>query len=404
MFRTDIAGALPRVSGALAGAGELVQAQSLAVEILDRAEDVLALERDWRALEDQCANTALFQSFAWCANHMAFSASRSDFRPCVLALRHNLELVGLLPLCVRNVHGIRCATGLCEPFQLYTELLLAPGIAPVEAADAVASVLRNLPADYLHLGQVRDDGPLAQCLRHLRSRAVEGDVAPFVDLTAWPDFDGFLKSRNAKTRKNLRNATNRLKRDGPLTHRIAAAAQERREIIERCHAGREAWLQRLGLTSRAFREENFSEFLARFADARATGVEILAMTLEHCGKPIADQWGFVYHGCYYAFMATWDVEYESFSPGRLHLGEVIRTCFDRQLAVADFMIPGVAYKFTWTESAAPVRDHVLVLRLRGHLQVHLWLGLLRPAAKRVFGIIPARLRGILVKRVLPLLE
>jgi CelD/BcsL family acetyltransferase involved in cellulose biosynthesis len=302
------------------------------------------------------------------------------------------------------VRGLKCATGLCEPFQLYTELLLAPQIAPEEIAPILKRAFRDLPADYLHLGQVREEGTLARCLRLLHSRAVDGDVAPYVDLTAWPDFDSFLKSRNAKTRKNMRNAANRLKRDGELCHKAARSAQESQDIIARCHAGREAWLQRLGLISQAFREENFGEFLARFADTRATGIETLAMTLEHNGRPIADQWGFVYRGRYYAFMATWDGDYEAFSPGRLHLGEVIKTCYDRGIAVADFMIPGVAYKFTWTESAAPVRDHVLGLRLRGHLQVLLWLGLLRPAAKRVFGSIPPQLRGFLVRRVLPLIE
>ncbi len=307
-------------------------------------------------------------------------------------------------MAIRRVRGLRVATGLCEPFQMYSEILLAPGTRIDQIVPALAARLRRLPADYLHFGQVRADSRLAQCMAALGARSVDADAAPFVDLGRWTDFDSFLKSVNAKTRKNMRNAANRLERTGRLTHRCAETSADRREVVERCHAGREAWLKRLGLTSRAFREEDFSAFLLRFADGSATGIETLAMTLAHDDRPIADQWGFVHGGRYYAFMATWDPAYEASSPGRLHLGEVIRTCFERKITFADFMIPGVPYKFTWTDHAMPVADHVLALNLRGQLQVRLWLAFLRPTAKRLIARIPASLRGVLVKRVLPWFE
>ncbi len=133
-------------------------------------------------------------------------------------------------------------------------------------------------------------------------------------------------------------------------------------------------------------------------------IELLAMTLCHGDKPVADQWGFVHKGRYYAFMATWDTDYEAASPGKLHLGEVINACYARGIHTADFMIPGSAYKFTWTERAMPVADHLLALTWRGELQTKVWLQWLRPRAKRLLTRLPAGLRGRLLKLVLPAVE
>jgi CelD/BcsL family acetyltransferase involved in cellulose biosynthesis len=150
---------------------------------------------------------------------------------------------------------------------------------------------------------------------------------------------------------------------------------------------------------------DFGAFLQRFSHPdKANGIETIAMSLMHGETPISDQWGFVYRGRYYAFMATWNPDYEAASPGRMHLGEVIQTCFEEGFDIADFMIPAASYKLTWTDHAAPVKDYVLALGLRGQIYTSLWLNFARPLSKRVFFALPAGVRGKLVKSVLPLVE
>ena len=118
----------------------------------------------------------------------------------------------------------------------------------------------------------------------------------------------------------------------------------------------------------------------------------MAMSLTIDDQPVADQWGFVFNGRYYAYVATWQPEFEEASPGKLHLEEVIRACHERGLGVADFLMPAVRYKFTWTETAVPVADYALPLSLSARLQFSLWSGHIRPWLKRTALKIPAGLR------------
>ena len=108
--------------------------------------------------------------------------------------------------------------------------------------------------------------------------------------------------------------------------------------MARTYEGRAAWLERMGLTSRAFDDVGFEDFLARLEATDETGVELLAMSLMLDDAPIAEQWGIVHDGCYYAFISSWDGAYEDSSPGRLHLGDVIEACYARGLRRVDFII------------------------------------------------------------------
>lgn len=379
--------------------------RELRTAMLNRASDILALESEWRSLETEAPDTVLFQSFDWCRNHLDFMAGQSDFRPRVLTVRRKGRLVALLPLCEQQKSRLRVLTGFSEPFQQYTELLVSAAVDPRSLRRPLQAALSAAGADFLHFGQVREDGALALALKDIVSETAERDAAPYVVLSDYPDFAAYQKTVRSKTRKNLRNARNRLERDAPVRHARAFHGELFNQVVERVFDGREAWLERLGLTSRAFRDERFAAFLARFTElGRTAGIKTIAMSLTHGDTPLSDQWGFVYRGRYYAFMATWNPAYEAASPGRMHLGEVIRTGFEEGFKVADFMIPASRYKMNWTDRAVPVRDYVLGFSLPGKLYTRVWLGYLRPRSKRWLFAMPQALRTFISRRLLPLID
>ncbi len=372
---------------------------------LNTLEEIEAISDEWRRLEALCPDTVLFQSYDWCCNFHVFAeetrTGEGRFRPIVVIIRKNGTLVGLMPMALQTKRKMKLLTGFTEPFQQYTEILLDPSVEVAGLRNAFVAELKKTGADYLHFGQVRQDGKLAELLEGIARPSGELDAAPFVAISDFYDHETYLKTIRSKTRKNLRNARNRLERDAELVHHVGRDGDLMREVVARVYEGREAWLERLGITSRAFRDENFEAFLKRFSDDdKAKGVETLAMSLKHGGVPVSDQWGFVFRGRYYAFMATWNPLYEAASPGRLHLGEVIKTCFDEGLATADFLMPASSYKMTWTDQAVPVTDYVLATSLRGKLYCGLWLDLVRPLAKRIFFKFPAGIRGSIMKMFL----
>jgi len=359
-----------------------------------------ALETEWTEVDRAAAGATLFQSFAWCRS--VFDHHRrhgAGLAPLVLTLRERGRLVGVLPLRRAGAGLARIAIGFGEPYQQYSDVLLSPD-APENAAARLLEAACRLPGiDGISLLKVRDDSPLAPLLSARGAIRSNEDAAPFVDLRPYPAFATYLATLNAKTRKNMRNAKNRLLRHGALEHRVLSDPAEVRALIERAHAGRERWLAQQGLTSRAFRDPTFAAFSAAFADA-GSALRTLAMTLTLDGRPIADQWGFLHNGRYYAYVATWAPQYEEASPGKLHLEQVIHACHERGVSVADFLMPAARYKFTWTNRAVGVADYALPLSLAARMELSLWSGRLRPLLKRTALQLPASLRGRLAKAFL----
>jgi CelD/BcsL family acetyltransferase involved in cellulose biosynthesis len=359
-----------------------------------------ALEDEWRALEAETERPCIFQSYAWSRAVWDHHARHGqDFEPVILTIRERGGLVGLLPLKVQRNGLARFLTGLGEPYQQYTDLLVSPGASRSAARRLLDAACRFRGAEGLSLLKIRDDSPLAQLLLERGAIRSNEDAAPFVDLAPFTDFKAYHATVNAKTRKNMRNARNRLARGGTLMHRVLADPGEIDALVARAHAGRERWLEELGLTSRAFRDDTFGAFVRALAMPES-GVATMAMSLTLEGKPIADQWGLVFNNRYYAYVATWDPAFEEASPGKLHLEEVIRACHARGIAVADFLMPAVPYKFTWTDSAVPVADYTLPLSPRARLHAWLWAGHVRPALKRIALRLPVGIRSRIARLLL----
>ena len=353
----------------------------------------------WQAIEGAAPAPTFFQSFQWCRLVFDLEASRTapELSPLVLVASEAGRIVGLLPLKRMRSAAASVLTGLGEPFQQYTDLVLAPD---ADARKVLAAMLRSKAigrdTDAIEFRKVRGDSALFEALGDITKTLQPVDAAPFVDLRPHHDFASYHKTVNAKSRKNMRNQRNRLVRDAPLTAHVYTTATEIGTLISSSFEGRLEWLEREGLSSRAFRDPDFGRFVGRFADAADTGIEILAVALRHGVTPIAEQWGFVHKGRYYAYVASWDPAYEEASPGKLIMEEVLRAAHARGVEIADFLMPAARYKLTWAEEATPVYDVVLPLTLRGRLTAKLWTGWLRPVAKRAVLSMPAGMRAMLV--------
>lgn len=383
----------------------------LQVEIVSEPDVIFDLEADWRELEDKCNDDGLlYQSFDWCANYLNFmlqskALEAGALQPKIITIRKdNGQLVALLPLGVKMVKGCKVLTGFTEPFQQYSEILLDPETPITPISKALARAFGRCGADYLHLGYARTDSRLAKCLKGIAKQRGDEEDAPYVDLRLWPDYETYYAGIGAKSRKSMRRSINRLEHSAPLSQCLHRGERQTADLIRRVYKGRNAWLASHGLTSRAFRDEEFEAFLRCFSNTERTGVEILAMSLCHGETAISDQWGFVYRGRYYAFMSTMDDQYRAFSPGKLHLGEAIKTCYEKGIKIVDFTVPIMPYKMTWTDKVAHLVDYMRPLTLRGFLQVYIWHCFIRPVGKKIVPALPAWARGLISRFILPLFE
>lgn len=366
--------------------------------VVATAAELEAIAADWRDLEATSPGATLFQGYGWARAVFDFEAARqnSAFTPVIVTLRRRGRLVAVLPL--ERIDG-RFRTALMPlggAFPQYADLLADPAI---DARAALAALLKAAsaacPADMVTFLKVRAGSRLAAGMPQTAIATGTTGGAPFVDLTLHPDFAAYFATLKPKTRKNMRNARNRLEREAPLTHHVAADPAETRALIDRTVAGRAGRLREQGLTSRAFTDPDFADFCRSLAGR--SDLEILAMSLRHGGTPIAEQWGFVHNSRYYAFVASRDFEQSDESPGKLHLKDVIETCSSARLDMADLLVPVMPYKLTWATGVAQVADYALPLTPKGYAGIVIWDQRLRPWAKALFLGLPKPLRGLLMK-------
>lgn len=371
---------------------------ALRADVVRTREGFDAMARQWAGLEAQVDGAVLFQGSGWARAIFDFEARRGNgaFDPVVVTLSDGQRLVAVLPLERIRTSARTVLAPLGHAFSQYSDVLIDAGLEP---RDAIARLLRMAitaaPCDAVSFLKVRGDSNLAKGMpaNHLVTGTEQG--APYVALDAFADYAAYFWTIKPKTRKNMRNARNRLERDGAVTHHIAETAGETLGIIERTLMGRTDRLRDQGLSSRAFRDAAFTTFCT--AMAGRSDLPVLAMSLRHSGEPIAEQWGFIHKRRYYAFVASRDFINSDESPGKLHLGEVIHACAERGLAGADLMVPVMPYKLTWATDVVTVRDYALPVTPRGVLVLNLWDRALRPLFKKTMLRLPRGLRSLALK-------
>ena len=371
--------------------------RNVEVTAITSIDECLSLKDEWLELEQNNSGADFFQSWYWTERFLRHIEKDPRSQPFILTARMQNRLIALLPLSIQNRKFRSCLTGLAEPYQQYTEMLVFDGADTKEIFSGWLEEIKKTDVDYLQLGQVRTDSHLFQAMNGLVSPSGEQEAAPFVDLSVWKDFEAYSGSLNRKTRKTMRNAHNRLAKTDRISHSVFYNGSDLQRIMENVYEGRRSWLHKNGLTSRAFSDPDFKKFVSQLKDSDNCQVQMIATELKHGDATVAEQIGFIHKNCYYAFMSGWNPEYEQISPGRMHLGEILKTCYAMNLQKADFMIPAVPYKFTWAKEAIGVSDYVLPLTMRGFAYNRIWLNLLRPIAKTLIYKLPKGFRSKLFK-------
>jgi CelD/BcsL family acetyltransferase involved in cellulose biosynthesis len=368
---------------------------SPAVTAVQTWAEIAAIAREWSELEQQSGVASFFQSPAWSLlAHRTFrEIYRDKFKPLIMTVRRGRKLIAVAPLRIVRVGPVRLAIDLTDPFGQYGGMLIADDADRNAIVANVLATLRSATGiDGLSLRRVRVDSHAYPALLQHGFATGAPDAAPFVDLRLYPDFAAYHHTLNAKSRKNLRNLRNRLARIAPVHHRVATG-DDVWQVIDQSFEGRLHWLDEHGIPSMAFGHPAFSAMLAGirgFADRNE--LSLLAMGL-YCGDdPVSLQWGFIHRGRYYAYIAARNPAFDDFSPGRLHLEDVIRTCFERNIQICDFLAPAARYKLTWTETATDVTDVAVPFTLAGRLWLDAWSRRLRPALKNHYAQLPLWLR------------
>ncbi|MEM7045230.1 MAG: GNAT family N-acetyltransferase [Pseudomonadota bacterium] len=338
-----------------------------------------------------CADQPLFfQSPNWLRHVLAIRNDQGaeNWRLCLATAWRQSRLVAVWPLLVQREGICRIARSLDDPFGQLAGLPIDQG---EDASAFIVAVTDHLKmeglADGVMIERVADHTDLHRALENRGAKITFSDQSAVVDFRPHDNFQAYLKTRKPKTRKNLRNARNRLTRDHGIEHDIITGDGDIRSIVDQAFKGRLVWMQDNAKTAPAFRDSDFRRLLSALNDSPVKD-SLIGFRLRSGDMPIAVQWGFLHAGRYYAFISARNPKFDAYSPGRVHLGMVLEACFERGISVVELMAPASAYKMNWTDESRRIDDFGLAFNARGYLYLDLWRRNGRSMARRLYHGLP----------------
>lgn len=374
---------------------------TLQVTTIRCLDDMMGIEASWKELEARSAGAVFFQSFDWC--HLIWR-TKPDLDVRIVVVGSLQQPLAIWPLQIDKSGFGRFASDLSDPFGQYSDLLVDGSVDATAVHQALLDEIRRWRVDGIIARKVRADAALYVLLKQNDAAVVEQLAAPAVTFRKYKDYTTYHESISKKTRKNLRNYSNRMERLGRIDHVVETCPSQCADVIRRCFDMRSNWLLERGQSSVAFADTSFSQILLGLAEEHRCQPQLRTMQL--CltsdglhgtaeGQLLGElslHLGFVHNGRYYAYMAAKNPDFDHFSPGRVHMLSLIEACFDEGLDTVDFLPPDMPYKQNFACETVAVESLAIPFSLRGRFAIDVWQNTLRPMVKRAFQKLPTAVR------------
>jgi len=338
--------------------------------VLTVTDDLGAVRRTWRGLEQRAAGH-VFQTHAWVSNwHNHIGRARAVKPVIITGSTHDGVARMVLPMGLKKRGGFARLTWLGDEHADYKgpliDAALLGALTPETARILFKRTFALVPeADtaYLEEMPVELNGQ-AHPLTAFRTQP--SPVASHA-LALGQDFEALYKARRgAGSRKKLRQKRRRLEQSsGPVEFRIAASPHARSRAISVLIGQKRARLEERGITD-MFAQPEVRAFYRSLAEQHPELCQL--STLNAGDEAVAANWGLIWGDRYYYVLSTMtDTDLRAYSPGQLHLNELIEWSSTRGLRTFDFTVGDEDYKDDWCDSTTALFDVHLGLTTKGQL-------------------------------------
>lgn len=175
----------------------------------------------------------------------------------------------------------------------------------------------------------------------------EIEVCPYIDLSTFADSESFLQSLKKNLRQDTKRRVRRLEENKDVTFHVFTE-NELSEALQTLPKLLEHHIKRW---PNAYKAPHFHENLIK---------SLLPEGLLHFSKiaigskVISWRIGFIYKERYYSYMPAFDIEYNQYSPGKVHLFYCIDDAIRRGLKTYDQLRGAELYKNEWTNTVDAV--------------------------------------------------
>ncbi|MDO1581791.1 GNAT family N-acetyltransferase [Rhizobium oryzicola] len=353
------------------------------------ANDMVAIETEWRALEALSANS-LHQAYDWCRAW----ADAQGSELLLIKAEVNGRCVMLLPLEVMRQHGVRVVSYLGQGHNNFNTGLFASDFPALsqEEISLFKRQMRHVMSGKADMVLLEATPPVWRGVPHPLAglTTIENPNHTF-QLNLHRSFEATLAQLNAKRRrKKFRVQTRRLEEMGGYAHACPDTLEGQRDLLEAFFRQKGQRLRSQGLPD-VFAPEDIRSFFRRLLEARTTNetypLKLHAISLqgEHAGR-IAAIAGLSRKGDHIIcqFGAIDDSLAPETSPGELLFWLMIEQACYEGAALFDFGRGDQPYKRSWCNIETVAHDLMIAISWRGLLatQVHVATARAKAAIKR----------------------
>ena len=175
----------------------------------------------------------------------------------------------------------------------------------------------------------------------------EIEVCPYIDLSTFSDSDAFLQSLKKNLRQDTKRRVRRLEENDDVTFQVF----KENELTQALQTLPDLLDHHIKRWPNAYKAPHFHENLIK---------ALLPKGLLHFSricigtKTISWRIGFIYKSRYYSYMPAFDIEYNQYSPGKVHLFYCIDDAIKRGLKTYDQLRGAELYKNEWTNTVDSV--------------------------------------------------
>ncbi|MFV0444355.1 MAG: GNAT family N-acetyltransferase [Planctomycetaceae bacterium] len=179
--------------------------------------------------------------------------------------------------------------------------------------------------------------------------------APFIDLAQSASWKDYLSQRPESHRTDVRRRLRRIAEAGELQLDVllpsdVERAQSELDVMIQRHA--ERW--RDCESELLFRQPGTRDFYERMISSLLSTGLIHFSVLRVDARPISWHFGFLHSGVLSWYKPVYDPEFERYSPGKLHLAQLIQLGYENGWREIDFGGGQEDYKYRWSTGVRPL--------------------------------------------------
>lgn len=374
------------------------------LEILSTANDLLAIQEDWRRLH-AASSGGPFLTFPWF--HGAWRHREAGGRLRVCVLRDELGVAALVPLCQGQWRvGLLRRPSLqfaLAGWATTNDALVRPG-----ATGWGRMLLAHLRAqeawDICRLSKLRPSAPLLQELQSavgdIGSLSLKLESRPSAVIRLPSTWDGYVGALGKRLRRNLRYHHNVLSRQGAVELRRVGPGdrpsdRQLDELMRDALRVHEHTWQAREVRGRAIGDPDVVGFFREVSIRLASG-GLLDLSVLYAGQePLSFTWGPATGDRVAIAKMGFDHRAQAASPGTVHLGAYLQDSIQRGLVEVDLGHEGIESKLRWTTSETHRVDLSLYSKSLIPRTVR-WLGKQRRRVQRL----TVRIRNLLATSAL----